>query len=59
LVGLGAIKLHFFDRGVWAAAVNSLAVINMSALDAAVARGEAAGSVGEGLVDALDFGGGL
>jgi uncharacterized membrane protein YjgN (DUF898 family) len=59
LIGFGVIKLYFLDRGVWAAAVNSLAVINMSALDAAVARGEAAGSVGEGLVDALDFGGGL
>jgi uncharacterized membrane protein YjgN (DUF898 family) len=58
LVGFGVIKLQFIDRGIWAAAVNSVTVTNLHALDGAVARGAPAGSIGEGLTDALDIGGG-
>jgi hypothetical protein len=58
LVGFGIIKLQLIDRGIWAAAANSIAVSNLSALDGAVARGTEAGSFGEGLTDALDIGGG-
>jgi hypothetical protein len=39
--------------------VNSVTVFNLEALDMATARGMAAGSLGEGLADALDFGGGI
>lgn len=59
LFGLGAIKLYFLDRGVWAAAVNSVSVFNLGTLAAAAARGTPADSVGEGLADALDFSGGI
>jgi hypothetical protein len=55
LTGLGVIKLCFLDRGIWAAAVNSVTVINIAALDAVAAQGRAADVVGEGLADALDF----
>jgi uncharacterized membrane protein YjgN (DUF898 family) len=57
LTCFGIIKLHFVDRGVWAAAAGSITVFNLSTLDGVVARGTAAGSVGEGLADALDVGG--
>jgi uncharacterized membrane protein YjgN (DUF898 family) len=58
LIGFGVIMLHYVTRGIWRAAVNSITVFNLAALDAVVASGRAAGSLGEGLTDALDFGGG-
>lgn len=60
LLGFDLIRRLFFDRGLWAAAVNSVTVSNLTALDQVVAAGgEAPGGVGEGLLDALDFGGGV
>lgn len=53
------VNLQFITRGVWMLAAESVMVLNLAALDAANARGAAAGSLGEGLADALDFGGGL
>jgi uncharacterized membrane protein YjgN (DUF898 family) len=57
LLGLGLLKRYFLDRGLWAAVVGSTAVLNLSSTDRAVAAGDAAGSLGEGLADALDVGG--
>jgi hypothetical protein len=57
LIGLGAIKRYFLDRGLWKAIAASTTVINIAALDSVVAKGDVAGSLGEGLADALDFGG--
>jgi uncharacterized membrane protein YjgN (DUF898 family) len=57
VIGLGLLKRYFVDRGVWRAAAASALVVNVAALDAVVARGDVAGSLGEGLADALDFGG--
>jgi uncharacterized membrane protein YjgN (DUF898 family) len=57
LVGTGLIKRYFLDRGVWRAIAGSTTVVNVAALDAVVAKGDVAGSLGEGLADALDFGG--
>lgn len=59
LLVYAVIFLQFITRGVWELTVNSVSVFNIAALDAATARGMAAGSVGEGLADALDFGGGI
>lgn len=56
LVGFGIIKRVFVDRGVWAAVVQSTTVVGVSALDHVKAAGAAAGSLGEGLADALDVG---
>lgn len=53
------VTLQFITRGIWELTVNSVTVFNLAALDAANARGAAAGSLGEGLADALDFGGGI
>jgi uncharacterized membrane protein YjgN (DUF898 family) len=57
LLGLGLLKRYFIDRGLWAVVVGSVAVLNLSALEEVVAMGEASGSLGEGLADALDIGG--
>jgi len=59
LLVYAVVFLQFITRGVWELTVNSVSVFNIAALDAATARGMAAGSVGEGLADALDFGGGI
>jgi hypothetical protein len=56
LLGLGVLKRYFLDRGLWAAVAASTTVVNLSAADHVVAAGEAAGSLGEGLADALDVG---
>ncbi|MGF9756901.1 DUF898 family protein [Microvirga sp. 0TCS3.31] len=55
LVGLGVLQRYFFGRGLWAAIVTSTTVTNLQAMDAAVAAGQPAGVLGEGLADALDF----
>jgi hypothetical protein len=58
LLGLDIIRRLFLDRGVWAAAAGSVALTNLDALDNVAATGAAqSGSVGEGLLDALDMGG--
>ena len=53
------INRYFMARGLWAVLAASITVSNVSAIDAAVAAGDAASAFGEGLADALDFGGGL
>lgn len=55
LLGFGVIQRYFFGRGLWAAIVNTTSVSNLRALDNAIAAGQPAGSLGEGLADALDF----
>lgn len=59
LLGLGVIMLQFLTRGLWQVVTESVTVVNLAALDSVAARGVAAGSLGEGLADALDFGGGV
>jgi len=50
----------FVVRGVWAAAVRSTMLVNIELLDAAVTGAvRPAGGVGEGLLDAFDFGPGF
>jgi hypothetical protein len=56
LTGFTVIKRVFLDRGLWVAAVSSTVVLGAEALDTVEARGEAVGSLGEGLADALDVG---
>ena len=59
-LGFDLVRRLFFDRGLWAAAANSVSLSNLAALDQVVAAGgEVPGGVGEGLLDALDFGGGV
>jgi uncharacterized membrane protein YjgN (DUF898 family) len=55
LLGFGVIQRYFFVRGLWAAVVTTTAVANLRSLDSVIAVGQASGSVGEGLADALDF----
>jgi uncharacterized membrane protein YjgN (DUF898 family) len=59
MLGLGVIQRYFLGRGLWVAVVSTTAVTNLHTLDAALAGGEASGTLGEGLADALDFGVGL
>jgi uncharacterized membrane protein YjgN (DUF898 family) len=59
LLGCGVINRYFLARGLWAILAASITVSNLQAIDEAVAAGEATGSLGEGLADALDFGGGV
>ncbi|WP_414471791.1 DUF898 family protein [Microvirga sp. M2] len=59
LLGFGIIQRYFLVRGLWAAIVNTTSVSNLRSLDSAVASGQPAGGMGEGLADALDFSVGL
>ena len=59
LLGFAIVNQTFITRGVWQLAVDSVTVFNLGALDDAVARGAAVSGLGEGLADALDFGGGI
>lgn len=59
LFAMAVIMLQFVTRGVWQVTIDSLVVFNIAALDDVAARGAAAGSLGEGLADALDFGAGI
>jgi uncharacterized membrane protein YjgN (DUF898 family) len=61
LLGFDLVRRLIYDRGLWAAAVNSVRLSNLEALDQVVAAGggEAPSGIGEGLLDALDFGGGV
>jgi uncharacterized membrane protein YjgN (DUF898 family) len=56
LIGVSILKRYFLDRGLWAAVAASTTVINLKAADHVTAAGEPAGSLGEGLADALDVG---
>jgi uncharacterized membrane protein YjgN (DUF898 family) len=56
LIGFGIIHRYFLGRGLWAAAVASVTVANLSAADDVIAAGAPASPVGEGLADALDVG---
>ncbi|SCY90681.1 DUF898 family protein [Microvirga guangxiensis] len=55
LLGFGVIQRYFYGRGLWAAIVTTTTVSNLSSLNAAGAAGQPAGTMGEGLADALDF----
>ena len=58
LLGLDIIRRLFLDRGVWVAAVQSVIVHDLAALEAVKGAGaQQSGSLGEGLLDALDMGG--
>ncbi|WP_256439512.1 DUF898 family protein [Microvirga sp. HBU67558] len=59
LLGLGVLQRYFLGRGLWAAIVGSTTIANLPSIDAAVAAGQPAGVLGEGLADALDFNVGL
>lgn len=60
LLGFDLIKRLFYDRGLWAAGASSVTLSNLHVLDQVVAAGgEAPSGLGEGLLDALDFGGGV
>ena len=59
LLAFGIIQRYFMARGLWAVIAGSISVSNVAALDQAVAAGQPASSLGEGLADALDFGGGV
>jgi uncharacterized membrane protein YjgN (DUF898 family) len=59
LLGLGVLHRHFIIRGTWRVIVGSLTVSNLEGIDAVVAAGQPSSGLGEGLADALDFGGGL
>jgi uncharacterized membrane protein YjgN (DUF898 family) len=56
LLGFGVIQRYFLGRGLWAAAVGSVSVANLSAADRVTAAGAPSSAVGEGLADALDVG---
>jgi uncharacterized membrane protein YjgN (DUF898 family) len=55
LLGLGVLKRVFIDRWLWIAVALTTTIVNFSAADRVRAAGEAAGSLGEGLADALDM----
>jgi uncharacterized membrane protein YjgN (DUF898 family) len=59
LLGFGVLQRHFMGRGLWEVTVNTTAVHGLPALEAAEAAGAPAGSLGEGLADALDVGAGF
>jgi hypothetical protein len=59
VLGLGVLKRLFLDRGLWQAIVNSTTVFKLATLDSVAASGAPAGSLGEGLADALDVSGGF
>ena len=48
-------KRVFIDRWLWIAVALTTTIVNLSAADRVRAAGEAAGSLGEGLADALDM----
>ncbi|HLM39387.1 MAG TPA: DUF898 family protein [Microvirga sp.] len=55
VLGMGVLQRYFFGRGLWVLAVNSATIASLQAVDQVVAAGQASGSMGEGLADALDF----
>jgi uncharacterized membrane protein YjgN (DUF898 family) len=60
LLGFDVIRRLYLDRGVWAAATESATLTNLEALeDVKATDAKITGGFGEGLLDALDFGGGI
>jgi uncharacterized membrane protein YjgN (DUF898 family) len=59
MLSVGILNRYFMVRGLWTVLAASITLSNVSAIDDAVAAGEPTDAVGEGLGDALDFGGGL
>jgi uncharacterized membrane protein YjgN (DUF898 family) len=59
LLAMGVVQRYFLMRGFWALVAGSIAVENAQALDEAAAAGQPSGTLGEGLADALDLGGGF
>jgi hypothetical protein len=55
LLGMGVLQRYFFGRGLWVLVVSSATIANLQIVDQVVAAGQASGSLGEGLADALDF----
>ncbi|HJX27788.1 MAG TPA: DUF898 family protein [Thermoanaerobaculia bacterium] len=55
VLGMGVLQRYFFGRGLWVLAVNSATIASLPAVDQVVAAGQASGSMGEGMADALDF----
>jgi uncharacterized membrane protein YjgN (DUF898 family) len=56
LVGVGALKRYFLDRGIWKKLVETTSLRGVASLEAVLAQGKPASSLGEGLADALDVG---
>jgi uncharacterized membrane protein YjgN (DUF898 family) len=56
-LALTAIIRIYLMRDLWARIATSTTVYNLSAADNVIAKGEAAGALGEGLADSLDVGG--
>jgi uncharacterized membrane protein YjgN (DUF898 family) len=60
LLGFDAIRKLILDRGVWAAAAGSVMLHNYDAVESVAGTGASVSSgVGEGILDALDLGGGF
>jgi hypothetical protein len=60
LLGFDIIRRLVLDRGVWERVVQSATLTGFEALEGALAAGgEVPSGVGEGLLDALDMGGGF
>lgn len=55
VLGMGVLQRYFFGRGLWVLVVSSATIANLQVVDQIVAAGQASGSMGEGLADALDF----
>jgi uncharacterized membrane protein YjgN (DUF898 family) len=55
VLGMGVLQRYFFGRGLWVLVVNSTTIASLQVVDQVVAAGQASGSMGEGLADALDF----
>ncbi|WP_243372172.1 DUF898 family protein [Microvirga solisilvae] len=54
-LSMGVIQRYFYGRGLWAAIITTTTVSNLHSVSTAAATGRPAGTVGEGLADALDF----
>jgi len=56
-LAFGVLQRYFLQYRYWHVIVSSIEVENIHALDGAIAKGELAGALGEGLADGLDIGG--
>ncbi|MDP4593212.1 MAG: YjgN family protein, partial [Beijerinckiaceae bacterium] len=56
-LAFGVIQRYFLQYRFWALIVSALELHNIHALDGAIAKGDLAGALGEGLADGLDVGG--
>ena len=57
VLGFGVLSRYFLGRGLWAVVAGSMVLTNVDAIDAAVAAGQPAASLGEGLATDLYVGG--